>query len=565
MSSIEGSEGERTAVCRVLIVENDPRDRGDYVENLKRWNYEPIIAEGYGQSLVDDAMRKARAFRCHVALVDMRLLDHDDPADASGLNLVPHLEPTASIMVTAYGTLATMRKAIEDRGALTFVGKEEGPHALKEVLDRRVRELRNWSLELDLPPGYSFTEILKRLAPASPGSEADWQLVPADEVKGLLQTLFGSVPRLTLKPLERPYVLPEDTLSARRSVVLYAQAVGTDGNQQRREILKIAPKDHVRREVDNYEKAVKPHIDKNRSARIENLPALLWDLGAIRYTDEAGEHGQLLLTWYAAHGTHGDAVAEVLRDLFGGTLKPWFELVSHPDNGELYSFYTTRFRRLAPQIERYPFRAERIPISGFGQRFANPVRWASAHQKQSTFFSRWQSYVHGDLHAGNVFVSSDRRASIIDYERSVLGYVFQDFVELEKDVHLRLLRLTAHEQLPLALRLQKLLLSSKRPEQMPSWQDPAAVEQPVVTEIRKAFDAVTALRQAAYEVARLERMDEYYWALLMELLLSVTQDYSVWQDKQAADLAHDRAALAAALVCERLERWDESPEAWLSA
>lgn len=119
---------------RVLIVENDPNLRADHIGNLNRWGYESVVAEGQGEALLQDAREKAQAYRCQVALVDMRLLDDYNRNDTSGLDLVSDLKPTVSIIVSGHGDRATTRNALKEKRAYDFVGKEEGPAALRQVV-----------------------------------------------------------------------------------------------------------------------------------------------------------------------------------------------------------------------------------------------------------------------------------------------------------------------------------------------------------------------------------------------------------------------------------------------
>ena len=111
--------------ARVLVVENDPRTADLHHKNLLRWGYEPFVAEGFGEDLLEDAQKKARDHACHVALVDMRLMDDYDKNDKSGLDLVPKLKPTLSIIVSGSGNdRATTLEAI-NKEAIDFIGKEE--------------------------------------------------------------------------------------------------------------------------------------------------------------------------------------------------------------------------------------------------------------------------------------------------------------------------------------------------------------------------------------------------------------------------------------------------------
>ena len=85
-----------------------------------------VVAEGRGETLLRDAQEKAATHRCHVALIDMRLLNHDDRNDTSGLDLVTQIKPTLSIIVSGFGDLSTAREALKEKGAIDFVGKQDG-------------------------------------------------------------------------------------------------------------------------------------------------------------------------------------------------------------------------------------------------------------------------------------------------------------------------------------------------------------------------------------------------------------------------------------------------------
>ena len=113
---------------------------------------------------------------------------------------------------------------------------------------------------------------------------------------------------------------------------------------------------------------------------------------------------------------------------------------------------------------------------------------------------------------------------VIDYERSERGYYLRDFVELEKDIRLRLLPLDEN-RLDLAEHLDCLLMSQVEVGELPVWEDPpdGGVGEDAVTESQKAFDAICTIRNQAVSLAIAE-MDEYYWALLMETLLTVTDE-----------------------------------------
>jgi hypothetical protein len=83
-------------------------------------------------------------------------------------------------------------------------------------------------------------------------------------------------------------------------------------------------------------------------------------------------------------------------------------------------------------------------------------------------------------------------------------------------------------------------------------------------EAKKAFDVVVGLRRAFFRRFKPADMRQYYWALLMESLVTATINYERRMTRAHALLARDRALLSAALVCERLA-WGDRPVAeWLN-
>lgn len=537
--------------CRALVVENDPAWRADHVRNLEKSGYRVVVAEGEGLALLDDAISKASRHRCHLALVDLRLLDDQDPSDTSGFDLVPKLHPAACIIVTAYGDLSKARKAAEDL-KVSLVGKEEGPQVLREALLKTITKTYPLKFNPQWPPKCGAEEIIERLAPNNPDESDLWQGVPLDEPDTVIRKLYSSdVKHIQLTRYSAPYGDPGSTTSPRRSVILIAGPQEESGRVWREEILKLAPSDHVKREQNNYDRFVQHHLQQGRTARIEGA-AVFWDIGAIRYTDEAIEGRQPFSQWYPEAKIR--SVTAALRDLFSSTLGPWYAQPSGltPDN--MYRYYVHSRRQLERGIHRYGNQQPSIDLPGMPRELLNPVWWVRYHAAESNFMSHWDALVHGDLHSDNIFVDQHNKTLVIDYERTGQGYFLCDFVELEKDILLRLMPLS-YSQFPLAYHLCELVVSQTDPQRHPRWSEPSGADQRECANLRKAFRAVTVLRELAYQLTHFTGMDEYYWALLMETLISVTRDYSQWENQEAARLAHDRALLLASLICERLSLW----------
>ena len=68
---------------RVLIVDNNERVKNMYNELVTHWGYEPILANGIGKDLLEDAKTKAKERRCPLVLVDLRLVDDWDDEEGS--------------------------------------------------------------------------------------------------------------------------------------------------------------------------------------------------------------------------------------------------------------------------------------------------------------------------------------------------------------------------------------------------------------------------------------------------------------------------------------------------
>jgi DNA-binding NarL/FixJ family response regulator len=538
---------EHRCRCRVLIIDNDPIVREQYRILLTRWGYGVHVAVDQGRALLAEARQKAHHLRCHLALVDMRLLDDEDKKDRSGLDLIPQLRPTESIILSAYGDLPTVRQALLEQGARDFIGKEEGPQALRDKLDRLAAKICRRDLTIHWHLGYEPADIIRKMRQIDPET-------PVDEPTCVINRLYpDAFTHITLRPIIEVYRSAE-VAPLERSVVFEAQAQYQDGNWHQREIIKLAESTRIDTEIKHYREYVRPFLMPHRTALIESTQAptvVLWDIGAIRYTDVAIDDRKPLRFWYMKAAAK--EVVSALDDLFGTTLRPWYEMRGDQAMGQVYEYYLRHFSKLPERIRQYRGQAH-VKIPGIPQRLLDPVTWARQYALQSSFLSHWQAYTHGDLHADNVYADQHGRTCIIDYEKSGPGYILRDFVELETDIRLRLLPLKAKDLL-LAYQLDLLLLEPDHPRQLPRWQDIPGASKRTQIELHKAFDAICELRRLAHEHTHFNEMQEYYWAMLMETLFSVLRNYADWKDQAAAKLACQRAQLAAALLCERLAHW----------
>ena len=87
------------AQVKILVADNDPDFRVSLVRDvLEQEGYEVFQAES-----PDEAKQVLEKELIHLAIIDLRLTDDDDPEDRSGLLLIKEMDPTvARIVLTGY-------------------------------------------------------------------------------------------------------------------------------------------------------------------------------------------------------------------------------------------------------------------------------------------------------------------------------------------------------------------------------------------------------------------------------------------------------------------------------
>lgn len=536
----------------VLVVDDDPQTSQDHAEDLRERGYEPIVAEGRGVKLLEDAKDKARRHRCRVAIVDMRLFDAD--GDESGLALAGDLAPTVCVITTAYGTVPATNRSGRYNNIASFFEKGDDPDKLIEEVHNAFEKFCSCSPE---PDGPGYEELLGRTLKDSPDASED-------EIRCALARLYRDedpkIEKLHLVVPDAPYPLQTTATVPARSAVYIAEPIRADQVPWQREVVKVAHREKIEREVRNYKRWIKGLLPTDRCARIEDKAhsLVLWNIGAIRYTNIARDNRKLFRAWYARASS--EEVIRALEDLFTETLHPLYKERNGVDSRSVFKYYIDEMftpdfeRRVQDHCARHPDVLDSAPFLSAPLVLRDPVWWARENRGRSSFRSRWEALTHGDLHSGNIFVDEHCETYVLDYERSGPGYILRDFAELEADIRLRLTPI-APEQLRLLYALDLALLApSKGSEvpQPPAWDKIHSLNPDAALELQKAFAAICALRRLARELTgELDQMNQYYWALLMETLISVLRKYSD-VDAEARAAARDRALLSAALIAERL-------------
>ncbi|MFN8488960.1 MAG: phosphotransferase [Caldilineaceae bacterium] len=530
-------------VCarRVLVVENHPEDRADFVEDLQRWGYTPIVAEGRGEALLADAQKKAHQERCHVALVDMRLRDDNDQTDQTGLELAPALLPVRTIIVTGYGSVPVSRAAQDKYHAFKFLGKEENPETIHQVIQEAVADLCLCTCHVE--PEWWIEE---QIAPCLK-SRHD-RPVTADEIRDLLVLLFPNASKIRLEPVNgaAPPAGVKQTVARRDSFVFRAQV-----DQQEPLVVKFAAtnwddpaSDKIKREVEHYKLHVERLLGGHHHARLE-FQQRLWNIGAVAYSFIGSRGDAMLFRHVYATETSPELILTPLAHFFGEVWQRKFQ-ECEPLDGSLYLLYDELWDHALTHAEpNWQTLAAHCSFCGIDGLFLEPRRWLAQNKALSQLPNLQQCVIHGDLHGENLFADNDGHAWVIDFERTGKGHYLTDFIELEQDILTRLARFEPQE-LPIFYELVSALLKPVSPQE--PLEMPEAIK--AHPEACKAFHVVCGLREIAARQCDYQDNQAYYWGVFLDAIFMTTK-----LDAQRADGRWERTLLLASLLCQRLEQW----------
>ncbi len=187
---------------RVLIVDNHKEfldTRAEYLENA-----EYSVLRAY---TLEQARQIMRQEYIHVAIIDIRMVDDDDPNDTSGITLAkdPEFRAIPKIMLTGRPSHEYVRASVIPgpdglAPAVDFIVKDDGPEAMidtvKKVFAQQVKINKKLTFRWAGGAGpLSFVELACRMEP-----EADTRSLPdrAGEVEDLFRKVFPSCEQVTV-------------------------------------------------------------------------------------------------------------------------------------------------------------------------------------------------------------------------------------------------------------------------------------------------------------------------------------------------------------------------------
>lgn len=539
MTFIQKEKTDHLNPPRVLVVENDAMTRHVYAELLKHWGYLPILAEGDGIYLLENAGALVRNQRCRLALVDLRLLDNFDEQDKSGLHLIPNLAPAACIILSAFATPNDFNDARQN-GAYAVVHKGDGPRALRKELDKLAGKLCSQKKEIQFDP----PELLNEIGPSVMGTAVAEQFY--DQVLDAFIQLFPNARRLKVEKLGASQP-SHNYLSAPR---LRSTLLTVREDDRQPVIVKLARQQKAKIEIDNYNKYIDEKLKRAYYPALKG-DCYLWDIGGLRFA-YVGTLDQVFSNFFLNQSTN--RIKTSLEQFFNETWSPHYEAATTREHTSLFRLYCSVWGdEWVERLKKYQgFHPEEAMDSARIAKLQppNPFEWMKTNILGGQDVSQMEkirvAVTHGDLHGDNMLVDSNHNIWVVDFERTQPGHILQDFIELEVDLISRLPNIPENSSAFYAL-----CLAVCQPDRLQALKSDPRIE--ANAEARKVISTISTLRKLAHTRTGLTDIREYRLGLLFNTLFRAT----LAKNQQ-------RALMLGSILCYRLDHPNETwpPAHW---
>ncbi len=535
----------------ILVIDNDRHICRAMERLLQRQGYRVSVA-----STLASARRRAAEERPHLALVDVRMRDNNDPDDKSGLELAEELNPAiVKVILTAYrdfdSAIETLTPRSEGKSlVVSFIekgGSKEPLPIIQRAIEQHVQI--NFDLEIEWKDDLTADDYARVI---DAGRPVDF--IRADLID-VLRRLFRKAQAIQVFPLSQDLKTYQSSPSG---AVLLRVVQIQGGVRTPSRAVKIAVWDKIEGEIDAYEEFVKDFTGF-RAARIQQHTRMHC-LGGIEYTFVGAEEDDLddfasLRRYYKEHDI--DEIKQVLSDLFDNVYKFWRQSIAGPrqehDLRQLYFIplkadMTKLQRAVQDLFERLgawaDWNRDLLQLPGLPLDLPNPLPWLKRWlaDDKNVKVQTWQGITHGDLHGENVLVH-ENRCWLIDFYRTGRGHYLRDIIELETDIKFALL---PHIDTRLLLAFEARLLSPEFFTREEKWV--AELDNP---DLDKAYRILFFLRSKAGELSD-GGLDarEYFHALLYQTINILRLNIIDRPQKI-------HALSSAASICKRLETWDQ--------
>lgn len=530
---------------RILIVDNDPKARVSYQMLLMYWGYDPVLAMGSGAALLEDAKRKAREKCCSLALIDLRLMDHYNKADVSGLTLAKELsDALRPIILSMYENNSVLKNMLEERQKdIIFISKEDDRDEMRKKLDAEAAKVSAAKRNLI----FESPDILTELAESSLGKQAGEY---SDQIADVFARLFPNATKLKFEKLEmRPDASKTSAAPRPNSIVLKVRE-----DDYEPYVVKIARAEKIEKEVQNYNKYIFRRLTGGFIARLERS-SILWDIGGATYSYVGNFDVKTFSRYYEEQ-----PIADI-EDCLKSFCRIWenhYTQAREETNVSLFklyskvwgSWYEKRIKDFAP------VNSAEFDALGKKLNLPDPIQWfkknvAESSADLSLVGATRIAVTHGDLHGDNLLVDDKRNVWVIDFERCGEGHILQDFIELEADIFNRLE--ASNEDFPAYFNMCLTILKQKNIQAFEK-SETASPD----ARIEKALQTISILRALARQYTKVADAREYLFGLLFNMLFRAAMIHKLSPKKS------QRALFFASLICHRLENWDEAwrPAEW---
>jgi CheY-like chemotaxis protein len=323
---------------RILIADNRPDHLKLRQQLFERGHWHVLTADS-----VAGAVTSLKEKWVHLALIDLRLTNDEDPRDMTGLRVARETDPVVpKIIMTSWPSYEAARDALglDDEGispAEGFVDKGRGFYHLLAEAEKVFAHKVRINLELRIEPAAtgSLVHLIRQIKPYRRLTDAEIAARAAEieeraaELEDLLRKLFFDADSLRLTEL-----IP----GAGGSGVIQVQPVkhGAEGEFV---VVKFGQRSRMRYEWQRFEHYVQEHTGTCTTAML-GKPEETLHYGAARFSlvgKSKGGQPRLFDAFYASQPL--DAVTAALTTLFETTCARW---------------YLTRRRWDDPEIDAQP-------------------------------------------------------------------------------------------------------------------------------------------------------------------------------------------------------------------
>lgn len=553
---------------RALVVENDPHVLESLRNHLERQQYEVFV-----EDRIERVTSCIETHAPHVVVVDVRLVDDNDPLDQSGFHLMREIKERyghALRLVGLTGSPARGTAAQSTGLASRFVVKETRTAVSQDTLlvavDAAYDELGiNDSLCIEFERRLSLLELVGTIK-AYRDCDVEQRKAIARELEELIRKLF----RRELK-VKAYYLAPGRGGSG---VVLMRPSIeGTQGNHF---VVKFGNRQDMGIELENYRRYVQPFVGRRATQLIdlEERPQETLNLGGLKFTfaGMAVERPQDFATFYRAADCTAEAIVAALQNLFQDTCAPWYRdkrdwtdkrrdslvrayeehlSLTRPDKQQglrttLKELLDGRSQRgLSSKPKGYHFIA--LDVADKHLVYPHPTRFIKRYRRHFPT-PRYMCRTHGDLNGRNIFIDERHEVWLIDFYKTGWGPALRDFVQLEAVITFELMWA---DDLAALYEFGKATIS-------PEHSGDSDIQKRFQNgEFHRAATAIATLRALATHQAGLEDMREYYSSLLFFAIRMLTWEGSFSAEKERFMIRRQHAWLTAAMIAFRLQNWDD--------